>query len=96
MITIVAEATAKPGHEAAIRAALDACARLSRAEPGNVVYQPLEEVERPGRFLVYEIWRDEAAIAVHNETEHFGALIGTVKPLCDHLAIRRMTAFPAA
>ena len=96
MITIVAEATAKPGQEVTVRTALGACARSSRAEPGNVVYQPLEEAERPGRFLVYEIWQDEAAIAAHNETEHFRALIGAVKPLCDHLAIRRMTGVPFA
>lgn len=96
MITIVAEATAKPGHEAAVRSALDVCARSSRAEPGNVVYRPLQETDRPARFLVYEVWQDEAAIAAHNETEHFQALIGAVTPLCEHLAIRRMAGFPTA
>lgn len=89
-ITIVAESKAKPGQAAAVRTALATCARASRAEPGNVVYQPLEDAERPGRFIVYEIWQDEAAVAFHNQTAHFAALVAAIGPLCDHLAIAPM------
>ncbi|MCG6873109.1 MAG: antibiotic biosynthesis monooxygenase [Gammaproteobacteria bacterium] len=42
-------------------------------EPGNLRFDVLQLAEEPERFLVYEIFRDEAAARAHKESEHFRA-----------------------
>ena len=45
----------------------------TRREDGCVVYDITRSLERPGRFHVYEEWRDLAALAAHGDTAHMGA-----------------------
>ncbi len=40
-------------------------------EPGNLRFDVIQSVEEPTRFVLYEAWRDEAAMAAHKETPHY-------------------------
>ncbi len=40
-------------------------------EPGNLRFDVIQSVEEPNRFVLYEAWRDEAAMAAHKETPHY-------------------------
>ena len=85
MIVLVAKYTAKTGQGGKVAAALERMAPLVKAgEPGCVVYHANRSTENPDFFLLYEIYRDEAALAAHRETPHFKEIIeGTIVPLLD-------------
>ena len=42
----------------------------SRAEDGCLQYGYAEDIAEPGLIHVFEIWRDEVALAAHFQTEH--------------------------
>lgn len=58
--------SAAPDAEDAIRTMTAA----SRAEAGCLEYGFARDLEKPGRFRVFEIWRDEQALAAHRSSEH--------------------------
>ena len=68
---VVAKWTARPGEEAAVAASLAALTEATRAEPGNLVYQPHTDPNDPRVFMLYEQYVDEAAFQAHMDSEHF-------------------------
>ena len=59
-------------------------ARQTRQEPGNLVYNAHRSLEDPQRFLIYELYRDEAALEAHRATPHFAAhATGGLYPLVE-------------
>ena len=68
--SVVAEVRAKPGQEAALRAATLPLVPLVRAEPTNLVYFLQEDRESPGHFVFYEIFTDQQGFEAHNDTPH--------------------------
>ena len=62
---VIAELDARKGQEAALRDALVSFAKGATQERGCLSYHLHEDVARPGRFLTYESWTDEAALAAH-------------------------------
>lgn len=42
-------------------------------EPGNLRFEVYEDAEDPLRFVLFEIYRDEAALLAHTESAHFKA-----------------------
>jgi quinol monooxygenase YgiN len=70
-LIIVAESIAKPGCEDELRTQLLTLIEPSRAEPGCVQYTLHENPDEPGRFLFYEIWKDDDAFVYHTKTKHF-------------------------
>lgn len=53
-----------------IEATLDN-ARNTRKEPGNVRFDVLQSEDDPGRFFLYEVYRDKEDFARHQQTEHY-------------------------
>ena len=45
----------------------------TRAEPGNLRFDVLEQNDDPTRFVLYEVYEDEAAFAAHQKTAHYFA-----------------------
>jgi quinol monooxygenase YgiN len=45
--------------------------KASRQEPGCVSYVPHQMEDDPDTMLIYEQYRDEAALAAHRESQHF-------------------------
>jgi autoinducer 2-degrading protein len=70
----------KPEHVDAFIAATLANARGARGEPGNLRFDVLRAEDDPNHFILYEIYRDKAAIAAHRETPHFKAWAAAVEP----------------
>jgi quinol monooxygenase YgiN len=68
---LAAKWTAKPGEEERVRNCLEELAGLSRKEPGCRFYQPCQDPESPGTFLIFEIYDDQAAYEAHGASEHF-------------------------
>lgn len=69
------------GHAEAFLAATEVNAVASRDEPGVVRFDVLVDRADPHRFLLVEIYRDEAAAAAHKDTEHYRVWRDAVEPL---------------
>ena len=67
-LVIIAELVSKPERADDLRNLLVPFVEGARKEPGCKHYTLLEDRKRPGRFLTYEIWTDEAALAAHMQT----------------------------
>ena len=53
----------------------------SRKEEGNVRFDVLHDKKEPNHFVLYEVYRDDAAAAAHKETEHYKKWRETVAPM---------------
>lgn len=73
---IIAELDAQAGRGDEVAAAIAASGAvgLTRLEPGCVAYDLCRDVDAPDRFVVYECWRDLAALESHLATAHFAAV----------------------
>ena len=40
-------------------------------EPGNLRFDVHQSLDNPAQFLLYEVYRDAAAIDAHKETDHY-------------------------
>lgn len=70
--------------ENALEAFLEASiqnAEASRQEPGVVRFDVIQQADDPTRFLLIEIYRDEAAPARHKESAHYLHWRETVEPM---------------
>ncbi|KQQ33403.1 antibiotic biosynthesis monooxygenase [Duganella sp. Leaf126] len=77
-LIVVATLTAKPGHEAALQAALEKIVAPSRAEAGCARYELHADIGQAGRFVMLETWRDQQALTAHEATPHFQTLLQEV------------------
>lgn len=82
-LIVVATLTAKPGHEAAVQAALEKMVPPSRAEAACSRYELHIDVEHAGRFVMIETWRDQAALTAHEATPHFLQLVQDIAGKAD-------------
>jgi (4S)-4-hydroxy-5-phosphonooxypentane-2,3-dione isomerase len=62
-----------PAGVAEFIAATEANAAGSRREPGVLRFDIIRRRDDPTRFLLIEIYRDEAAAAAHKDTAHYAA-----------------------
>lgn len=53
----------------------------SRKEDGNVRATVLQEMARPNRFAILEIWKDKAASDAHDKASSSSELFGKLKPI---------------
>ncbi len=55
---------------------------LSRQEPGIASFDVARSKEKPNVFALWEVYRDEAALKAHVESEHYKRLvINGIRPL---------------
>lgn len=66
---------ANPGEEDAVAAILSRFAPQAREELGVESFVIHRSRSEPGKFFFYEVFRDEAAFAAHQQTAHFKKLI---------------------
>jgi len=85
MIVLVAKYYVKSGRMDDVAAALQRMGPLVKAhEPGCTTYQVSRSTDRPDLFMLYEIYKDEAALQAHRATPHFKEIIeGTIAPMLD-------------
>lgn len=75
---------ARPGCEAALRAAIKTVAGPTKLEPGCTGYETYQSVRVPGEFYIHSRWRDRAAFDLHATLPHTVQFIATVEALIDH------------
>jgi quinol monooxygenase YgiN len=68
---VIARWLTTAGNADRVRQALEKLTGPSRTEPGCRSYQPLQSLDDPGEFLIYEAYDDEAAYEAHGSSEHF-------------------------
>ncbi len=72
MRAIVAYLTAKPGMEAKFKEEMTAQAKRCLAnEPGCLQFDVAQDPKEPARFVMLEVYKDDAAIKAHTDSEHF-------------------------
>ena len=74
IVYVTAVITPQPGMADSVRAELAGGVPLVRTEPGCIRYDLHEGSGDSPRFLFYEIWESEAALAAHSETAHLKAM----------------------
>ena len=68
----------KPEHrEAFIQATLEN-ARNTVQEPGNLRFDVLQQEDDHNRFVLYEVYRDQAGADAHKQTAHYARWRDTV------------------
>ena len=70
-VVMVVHWLAQPGEQKRLADILRIMVRETSLEPGCIRYEANQSVEDPRRFLIYEVYRDEAAQRAHEESEHF-------------------------
>src|SRR5579862_1577520 len=68
---VLAEWTAREGHQDVVAAAIEKLVEPSRREPGCLRYLPHRRVDDDRVFLLYEEYVDEASYRAHTESDHF-------------------------
>jgi autoinducer 2-degrading protein len=53
--------------------------RGSVTEPGNMRFDVLQQEDDPRRFMIYEVFESEEAVAAHKDSEHYLKWRETVK-----------------
>ena len=49
-------------------------------EPGNFRFDILQDAQNPVKFILYEAYESEEAVAAHKQTAHYAAWRDTVAP----------------
>jgi quinol monooxygenase YgiN len=71
MICLAVRLLAKPGMEQKVADAFRPLIEASRNEPGCLMYVVHQRKDEPQKFLVYEQYKDEAALDAHRASPHF-------------------------
>ena len=71
MLILTVHVTIQTGHEDEVVSSLRVLQEESRREPGFLAYVVQRSRENPRRFLIYEQYKDEAALDAHRNSEHF-------------------------
>jgi len=85
-IKIVAVLTAKPGKLGDLTALLATMVQASRAEPGNLRYDLWRDQADENRFVLDELYADQAAIDAHRASAHFQSYLGRIGELAERSA----------
>jgi quinol monooxygenase YgiN len=66
---------AKPGETDALVDIIKRFLPQAQREPGVKAFQIHQSTTEPTKFFFYEVFKDEAAFAEHQQSEHFKTLI---------------------
>jgi quinol monooxygenase YgiN len=78
MLILIVNIHIKPERVEAFREATMENGRNSRQEPGIARFDVLQQTDDPTRFVLCEVYRDQASIAAHKETAHYHAWLTKV------------------
>lgn len=86
-VKIVALLTARPGKTEELQSLLFGMAPACRAELGNLRWDVWRDQAEPGRFVLDELYVDNAAVAAHRETAHFKTYLSKINDLAERTAL---------
>lgn len=81
MLIVLVHVQVKPDSVEAFRQASIENARNSIQEPGIARFDVIQQNDDPTRFILVEVYRDEAATGLHKETAHYQKWRDTVAPM---------------
>ncbi len=70
-VALIVNVEIKPDFMDAFLSAIEADAIGSRTEEGCLRFDVLRDQSNPHRFVFYEVYKSDEAIAAHKETPHF-------------------------
>ncbi|HUE15758.1 MAG TPA: antibiotic biosynthesis monooxygenase [Planctomycetaceae bacterium] len=62
-------------EEKGLQALRDLCTAVEAKEPGVLIYLCHRSAKKRDELIFFEVYRDEAALAAHTKTPHFGKLL---------------------
>ncbi len=71
MIVVCVHVHVKPEHVGDFIRATGENHRNTILEPGAMRFDVLQQMDDPERFILYEVYRDEAAVDAHKATAHY-------------------------
>jgi quinol monooxygenase YgiN len=83
MIVVSAVLVAQAGKESEMEVALKDFMPHVQSEEGTIAYILHRSKGNPAKFMVYEKYVDEAALAYHGSTEYFKKLFDAVGPILE-------------
>ena len=86
-VKTVAILVARRGLAEELKALLGSMAVPSRAEPGNLRYDLWRDRSDAGRFVLEELYADDAAVAAHRETPHYKNYLSKINDLAERTII---------
>lgn len=84
-ITVILKA--HPSKVDELRSLLDTLVAPSRAEPGNLRFDIWQDQTNPCRFVLDELYTDDAAVAAHRATPHVQAYLSQINNVADRTSI---------
>jgi len=96
MVIVLVHVHVKPEHIETFKAATLDNARNSVQEPGVARFDAIQQNDAPEHFVLVEVYRNEAATALHKETAHYRRWRDAVEPMmaCPRKGIRYSNVFP--
>lgn len=80
MFVVCVHVHVKPDNREAFIEATRENARNTILESGNLRFDVIQLTEDPNRFVLYEVYRDEAASKAHKATPHYARWRDAVEP----------------
>ena len=78
-LMIVATLTVKnEADKADLENALHRVVDGTRTEEGNISYVLHQDINNPMTYIIFEVWKSQEAIEIHNQTPHFRAFVEAV------------------
>jgi quinol monooxygenase YgiN len=74
-VALAATWEAKDGEADAVADILRRMASEVKSEPGTLIFWPHRSSSNDRVFFLYELFKDDAAFAAHQQTEHFKTLV---------------------
>lgn len=71
MLIMMVHVQVKPDSVETFKTLVSENAAKSLQEPGVIRFDVLQETEDPSRFLIVEVYREEADLDKHRQTEHY-------------------------
>lgn len=84
---ITALLTAKPGKTAELEALIRGMIAPCRAEPGNLRWDVWQDRDNPARFVLDELYVDDAAVQAHRASAHFLNYAGKVGDIAERTPV---------
>jgi autoinducer 2-degrading protein len=80
MFVVCVHVHVKPDHRQQFLEATLENARNTVQEPGNLRFDVLQQLDDPNRFVLYEVYKNEAGMAAHKATPHYANWNAVVGP----------------
>lgn len=74
VLSLIVTFPVKPGVQARFLTGIRRSITLSRAEEGNIAYNVHAVNGEPTKFIIYERWKDQAALDIHFKKPNTGEL----------------------